>query len=94
MIAGIHSDLSEIGGKFKTEISKLSKNITVSEFAKMASNFLQLGSDEENLEKYENGNVVGVTEDVVAFTRDIVMNPRTWLNFLVPDNDDFDGSCS
>ncbi|TYG95123.1 hypothetical protein ES288_A11G243200v1, partial [Gossypium darwinii] len=90
LIAGIHSDLSEIGGKFKTEISKLSKNITVSEFAKMASNFLQLGSDEENLEKYENGNVVGVTEDVVAFTRDIVMNPRTWLNFLVPDNDDFD----
>ncbi|KAG8478465.1 hypothetical protein CXB51_028377 [Gossypium anomalum] len=90
LIAGIYSDLSEIGGKFKTEISKLSRNITVSEFAKMASNFLQLGSDEENLEKYESGNVVGVTEDVVAFARDIAMHPRTWLNFPVPDNDDFD----
>nr|KJB43951.1 hypothetical protein B456_007G225700 [Gossypium raimondii] len=90
LISGIRSDLSEIGGKFKTEISKLSKNIAVSEFTKMASNFLQLGSDEENLEKYESGNVVGVTEDVVAFARDIAMHPRTWLDFPVPDNDDFD----
>ncbi|MBA0803248.1 hypothetical protein Gohar_013485 [Gossypium harknessii] len=90
LISGIRSDLSEIGGKFKTEISKLSKNIAVSEFTKMASNFLQLGSDEENLEKYESGNVVGVTEDAVAFARDIAMHPRTWLDFPVPDNDDFD----
>ncbi|KAH1082493.1 hypothetical protein J1N35_022254 [Gossypium stocksii] len=90
LIARICSDLSEIGGKFKTEISKLSKNITVSEFTKMASTFLQLGSDEENLEKYESENVVGVTEDVVAFARDIAMHPITWLDFPVPDNNDFD----
>ncbi|KAA3474055.1 BSD domain-containing protein [Gossypium australe] len=74
LIAGIRSDLSEIGGKFKTEISKLSKNIAVS----------------EESEKYESGNVVGVTEDVVAFARDIAMHPRTWLDFPVPDNGDFD----
>lgn len=92
LIAGIRSDLSEIGGKFKIEISKLSKNIAVSEFTKMASNFLQLGSEEDNLEKYKSGNVVGVTEDVVAFARDIAMHPRTWLAFPVPDDGAFDGN--
>ncbi|XP_022751178.1 uncharacterized protein LOC111299921 [Durio zibethinus] len=90
LIAGIRSDLSEIGGKFKTGISKLSNNIAVSEFTKIASNFLQFGSDEESLEKYESGNVVGLTEEVVAFARDIAMHPETWLDFPVPDNDDFD----
>ncbi|XP_022741153.1 uncharacterized protein LOC111292823 [Durio zibethinus] len=90
LIAGIRSDLSEIGGKFKTGISKLSNNIAVSEFTKIASNFLQFGSEEESLEKYESGNVVGLTEEVVAFVRDIAMHPETWLDFPVRDDDDFD----
>ncbi|XP_007047586.2 PREDICTED: uncharacterized protein LOC18611318 [Theobroma cacao] len=90
LIAGIRSDLTEIGGKFKTGISKLSNNIAVSEFTKIASNFLQFGSEEESLEKYESGNVVGLTEEVVAFARDIAMHPETWLDFPVPDDDDFD----
>ncbi|XVF15400.1 hypothetical protein REPUB_Repub09cG0149600 [Reevesia pubescens] len=90
LIAGIRSDLSEIGGKFKTGISKLSNNINVSEFTKIASNFLQFGSEEESLEKYESGKVVGLTEEVVVFARDIAMHPETWLNFPVPDVDDFD----
>ncbi|XVE82958.1 hypothetical protein DITRI_Ditri16bG0047100 [Diplodiscus trichospermus] len=90
LIAGIRSDLSEIGGKFKSEISKLSNNIAVSEFTKIASNFLQFGSEEENLERYESGNVVGLSEEVVAFARDIAMHPETWLDFPVPDADDFD----
>ncbi|OMP01782.1 hypothetical protein COLO4_11604 [Corchorus olitorius] len=90
LIAGIRSDLSEIGGKFKTGISKLSNNIAVSEFTKIASNFLQFGSEEESLEKYQSGSVVGLTEEVVAFARDIAMHPETWLDFPVPDYDDFD----
>ncbi|XVE86969.1 hypothetical protein DITRI_Ditri18aG0078400 [Diplodiscus trichospermus] len=87
LIAGIRSDLSEIGGKFKSGISKLSNNIAVSEFTKIASNFLQFGSEEESLEKYESGNVVGLTEEVVAFARDLATHPETWLDFPVPDND-------
>ncbi|XVF17492.1 hypothetical protein REPUB_Repub10bG0127400 [Reevesia pubescens] len=90
LIAGIRSDLSEIGGKFKSGISKLSNNITVSEFTKIASNFLQFGSEEASLENYVSGNIVGLTEEVVAFARDIAMHPETWLDFPVPDDDDFD----
>ncbi|KAE8725656.1 hypothetical protein F3Y22_tig00008262pilonHSYRG00007 [Hibiscus syriacus] len=90
LMAGIRSDLSEIGGRFKTEFSKLSKNIAVSEFTKIASNFLQFGSEEESLERYENANVVGLTEEVVAFARDIAMHQETWLDFPVPDDDGFD----
>ncbi|GAB4849114.1 hypothetical protein Ancab_003922 [Ancistrocladus abbreviatus] len=88
-IAGIRNDLSEIGGKFRTGISKLSSNKTVSELTKIASNLLQFGSEEdESLEDYAQRGVVGVTEEVVAFARDVALHPETWLDFPLPDDDD------
>ncbi|KAL0350477.1 UNVERIFIED_CONTAM: hypothetical protein Sradi_4196900 [Sesamum radiatum] len=98
-ILGIRSDFAEIGGKFRSGISRLSNNINVSEITKMASNFLQLESDDENQETGKKvdftslGNgAVGVTEEVVAFARDIAMHPETWLDFPLPQNagDDVD----
>ncbi|CAJ1929217.1 unnamed protein product [Sphenostylis stenocarpa] len=89
VIAGIRNDFAEIGGKFKSGISKLSGHKTVSEFTKIASSFLQLGSQEE----YDLDGVVGVTEDVVAFARSVALHPETWLDFPLPDDadsDDFD----
>ncbi|KAI5436633.1 uncharacterized protein LOC127122951 [Lathyrus oleraceus] len=89
VIAGIRSDFAEISGKFKSGISKISGNKTVSEFTKIASSFLQIGSDEE----YNLDGVVGVTEEVVAFARNLTMHPETWLDFPLPDDpdsDDFD----
>lgn len=89
VIAGIRNDFAEISGKFKSGISKISGNKTVSEFTKIASSFLQLGSDEE----YDLDGVVGVTEDVVGFARSIALHPETWLDFPLPedaDSDDFD----
>ncbi|KAK4393492.1 hypothetical protein Sango_1820000 [Sesamum angolense] len=92
-ILGIRSDFAEIGGKFRSGISRLSNNINVSEITKMASNFLQLESDDENEETGKKvgftslGNgAVGVTEEVVAFARDIAMHPETWLDFPLPQN--------
>ncbi|OWM82085.1 uncharacterized protein LOC116208128 [Punica granatum] len=91
LIAGIRSDFAEIGGKFKTGISKLSQNKTVWEFTKIASNFLQLGSESEFIDADLVGNAVGVTEEVLAFARNIAMHPETWLDFPLPDdNDDSD----
>ncbi|CAI9766875.1 unnamed protein product [Fraxinus pennsylvanica] len=98
--SGIRTDLAEIGGRFRSGISKLSNNINVTEITKMASNFLQLESDDEigNTEHfdYASKKVVGVTEEVVAFARDIAMHPKTWLDFPLPENDgdddDFDMS--
>lgn len=96
-IDGIRSDLSEIGGRFRTGISKLSSNKAVSEFSKIASNFLQFVSEEgETLEDYARGGVVGITEEVVAFARDVAMHPETWLDFPLPnghdEEEDFDMS--
>ncbi|KAL6993876.1 hypothetical protein U1Q18_011987 [Sarracenia purpurea var. burkii] len=87
-ITGIRSDLAEIGGRFRSGISKLSNNIAVSEFTKIASNFLQLGSEQEGFGS--GATAVGVTEEVVAFARDIAMHPETWMDFPLPDDDDGD----
>ncbi|XAR57693.1 hypothetical protein NMG60_11025936 [Bertholletia excelsa] len=92
-IDGIRSDFAEIGGKFRSGISKLSNTAAVSEFTKIASNFLQLALEEDNYGS--SSGAVGVTDEVVAFARDIAMHPETWLDFPLPDNDedgDFDMS--
>ncbi|KAF9678155.1 hypothetical protein SADUNF_Sadunf07G0005500 [Salix dunnii] len=84
-IAGIRSDFAEIGGKFKSGISKLSTNKTVSEFTKIASDLLQLGPDsnDDEIETIET-TALGVTEEVVGFARDVAMHPETWLDFPIP----------
>ncbi|XP_021717967.1 uncharacterized protein LOC110685755 [Chenopodium quinoa] len=93
-ITGIRNDLSEIGGRFRSGISKLSTNKAVSEFSKIASNILQFASEEDlSIEDYAKRGVVGATEEVVAFARDVAMHPETWIDFPLPDDDedeDFD----
>lgn len=89
VIAGIRSDFAEIGGKFKSGISKLSSNMAVSEFTKIASNLLQFGSEEE---AEAAGLALGVTPEVLAFVRNVSMHPETWLDFPLSDDDeDSDG---
>lgn len=96
LIAGIRNDFVEIGGRFRTGISKLSGNIPVSEFTKIASNFLQLGTEgTDSKERDVVGDAIGVTEEVVGFARDLALHPETWLDFPFPDEDDnFDGTFS
>lgn len=89
-IVGLQTDFAEISGKFRSGISLLSSNMAVSEITKMASNLLQLGPEEEEEGKgfdLDKG-VAGVTEEVVAFVRDIAMHPETWLDFPLPENED------
>ncbi|KAG7535643.1 BSD domain [Arabidopsis thaliana x Arabidopsis arenosa] len=85
LIAGIRNDFAEIGGRFRTGISKLSGNLPVSEFTKIASNFLQLSSEDVDPKDYD---VIGVTEELVLFVKDLAMHPDTWLDFPLPDEDD------
>ncbi|XP_020884750.1 uncharacterized protein LOC110229306 [Arabidopsis lyrata subsp. lyrata] len=82
LIAGIRNDFAEIGGRFRTGISKLSGNLPVSEFTKIASNFLQLNSEDVDYD------VIGVTEELVVFVKDLAMHPETWLDFPLPGDDD------
>ncbi|WOH05389.1 hypothetical protein DCAR_0624805 [Daucus carota subsp. sativus] len=90
VIPNIRNDFAEIGGKFRSGISKISNNMAVvSEItSKMASNFLQLGVENEEGRDYYEFGAVGVTDRVVDFVRDVVMHPETWLDFPLPDSDD------
>ncbi|XP_039052262.1 uncharacterized protein LOC120193906 [Hibiscus syriacus] len=90
-IVGIGDDFAEIGGTL----------------SKMASDYLPFGQ-EENQEQYEMENgieeeedqefdVLGITDEVLAFARNIAHHPETWLDFsLDPDEDldDFDMSAA
>ncbi|XP_076940364.1 uncharacterized protein LOC143609508, partial [Bidens hawaiensis] len=76
-VTGIRRDFAEIGGRFRSGISKLSD---VSEITKLASNILQLSPDAE---------AVGVTDEVLGFVRDVTMHPGTWMDFpLLEDEED------
>ena len=96
-IGGIRSDFAEIGGRFRSGISKLSSAKAVSEISKIASSFLQFDSDgeEEEINKVESGgvDVIGVTEEVLTFAQNISMHPETWLDFpLFYDDEAADGT--
>ncbi|KAL6838588.1 hypothetical protein ACP4OV_031644 [Aristida adscensionis] len=76
-IAGIRSDLAEIGGRVKSGISMLQNNLAVAEISKIASSLLPFGDGEAD----EGEPVAGVTEEVVVFVRHISTRPETWLDF-------------
>uniref|UniRef100_A0ACD5T8M1 Uncharacterized protein n=1 Tax=Avena sativa TaxID=4498 RepID=A0ACD5T8M1_AVESA len=76
-IAGIRSDLAEIGGRVRSGISMLQSNLAVAEISKIASSLLPFGEEEAD----EGEPVVGATEEVVVFVRHISTRPETWLDF-------------
>ncbi|KAK3162040.1 hypothetical protein QOZ80_1BG0084540 [Eleusine coracana subsp. coracana] len=83
-IAGIRSDLAEIGGRVRTGISMLSNANAVAEFSKIASSFLPFGPGEG---EEGDGEAVGVTDEVVVFVKNISKHPETWLDFPLFVND-------
>lgn len=101
--AGIRSDFAEIGGTLKTGIARLSNNVTINGISKIAYNFLSVQEEEEELEEVEVGeehedehvaDVVGVTDEVLAFARNIACHPETWLDFpMLFDDEDFSDDC-
>uniref|UniRef100_A0ACD5W106 Uncharacterized protein n=1 Tax=Avena sativa TaxID=4498 RepID=A0ACD5W106_AVESA len=90
-VAGIRSDLAEIGGRVRSGISMLSNANAVAEISKIASSFLPFVPEEEEEDEVE---AVGVTEEVVVFVRHISTHPETWRDFplFVDDRhaDDFE----
>ncbi|KAI3785160.1 hypothetical protein L1987_44273 [Smallanthus sonchifolius] len=87
-ISGIRRDFAEIGGRFRSGISKLSTNIDVSEITKLASNFLQISPDGGDYVLSRDAEAIGVTDEVLTFVRDITMHPETWLGFPLPEDED------
>ncbi|KAD5960947.1 hypothetical protein R6Q59_013954 [Mikania micrantha] len=89
-ISGVRRDFAEIGERFRSGILKVSNDIDVSAITKLASDFLQMDSEDDNEDSsdgYGDG-AVGVSDDVVAFAGDIAMHPETWLDFPLPENED------
>ncbi|KAJ3672807.1 hypothetical protein LUZ60_006181 [Juncus effusus] len=77
-----------------------SPSVTGFDISKIASSFLQLKSEDEYEEEEEEDagvsgdegfDAIGVTDEVLAFARNISMHPETWLDFpLLPDEDEPD----
>ncbi|KAM0017998.1 hypothetical protein Hdeb2414_s0027g00694291 [Helianthus debilis subsp. tardiflorus] len=65
---GLKNDLAEIGDSLKTLLSPKKAVTGISKFA-------------SNLIKFDKGDVVGVTDDVVDFVREISTRPECWLDF-------------
>jgi hypothetical protein len=54
---------------------------------------LRVAHEEEEVE--EDWDVIGITEEVLAFATNIARHPETWLDFpLLPDDDESDGPFS
>ncbi|MFS7983246.1 putative BSD domain-containing protein [Helianthus anomalus] len=80
-VSGIRRHFAEIGGRFRSGISKLSSNIHVSEITKLATNILQLSPEDA-------AEAIGVTDEVLAFVRDVTMLPDTWIEFPIDEDED------
>ncbi|KAJ0807463.1 hypothetical protein HanOQP8_Chr00c034g0729851 [Helianthus annuus] len=65
---GLKNDLAEIGDSLKTLLSPKKAVTGISKFA-------------SNLIKFDKGDVVGVTDVVVDFVREISTRPECWLDF-------------
>ncbi|GJM93024.1 hypothetical protein PR202_ga09540 [Eleusine coracana subsp. coracana] len=78
-IAGIRSDLAEIGGRVRNRhLDAVERQRAVAEFSKIASSFLPFGPGEG---EEGDGEAVGVTDEVVVFVKNISKHPETWLDF-------------
>ncbi|OMO57700.1 hypothetical protein COLO4_35178 [Corchorus olitorius] len=92
-LLGIRNDLAEIGGSFKSGLSMLSSNKTVTEISRFASSFLQFPNeddhgDHDDEDDDEDDEVPGITEDVVDFVKEISNRPEFWTDFpLSLDNE-------
>ncbi|XP_042487054.1 uncharacterized protein LOC122067287 [Macadamia integrifolia] len=100
-LLGIRNDFAEIGGSFKSGLSLLSTNKAVNEISRLASNFLQFpkdGDDEEDGDVDESsvedhgGEIVGVTEEVLEFVREMSLRPECWTDCPLSLDNDFEMS--
>ncbi|WOL00495.1 hypothetical protein Cni_G09208 [Canna indica] len=79
VISGIITDLSEIGGGFRTGLSRLS-------VAFRSSHDLARGSSPD---REDDAMDIGVSHEVLEFIGSLVKSPVTWLEFPVSMDDEF-----
>lgn len=90
---GFRGGVGEIGGRLRSAIANPSSNREASEIAHMDSEFLPFRSDgRDSVEEYDFDGIPGITEEVLAFARNIAHHPETWLDFPLEEEDDLDGT--
>ncbi|XP_058112071.1 uncharacterized protein LOC131255388 [Magnolia sinica] len=92
LLGGIRNDFAEIGGTFKTGLSRLSSHTAVNEISRLASTLLQFQPDGDADDDEGSVSVVGVTEEVLEFANGMSASPLPWLEFPRLPKDDFDMS--
>ena len=84
-ISRIGRKFSNVDGSFRREKPKISgtdPNLVGSE---------EVGYEESDSEECDLLCSVGITEEVLAFARNIAMHPETWLDFPIDEEEDTDG---
>ncbi|CAN1825581.1 hypothetical protein LINPERHAP1_LOCUS31219 [Linum perenne] len=77
--SGFGQEFAEIGGRFKSGVTEISKL--------MGSGYFQFGSEDNVL---ASEGLVGITDEVLAFASNIAMHPETWLDFPLDEEEDLD----
>lgn len=78
-LLGIRNDLVEIGGSFKSGLSKLSSNKAVTGISKFASTLLQFQNQDGYDDEFDG--VPGITEEIVEFVKKISERAECWTEF-------------
>ncbi|KAK9047601.1 hypothetical protein V6N11_053440 [Hibiscus sabdariffa] len=88
-VAGIRDDFSEIGGT----LSKMASDYLPFGLGEdQEENELENGSGQEEEEEDHEFNVARITDEVLAFARNIAHHPETWLDFPLDPDEDLDGN--
>ncbi|KAJ8773285.1 hypothetical protein K2173_028462 [Erythroxylum novogranatense] len=104
--SGIKTDFTEIGGRFRsgvTEMSKMASNYfqfgsgidegeCESEMRGECESEMRRENEDSDTEESEECRelATGITDEVLAFARNIAMHPETWLDFPLDEEDDLD----
>ncbi|CAI0393451.1 unnamed protein product [Linum tenue] len=98
--SGIRQEFAEIGGRFRSGVTEISKGDRLEtqveeEEEEGGEEYYYEEADGEDLETEEYDDdwaakVVGITDEVLAFARNIAMHPETWLDFPLDEEEDLD----
>ena len=99
--SGIGHDFAEIGGRLKNMSKMASNYFPFGSEENGRENFRgenleeletgEFGGEDGDDEDWELEGAVGITDEVLAFARNIAMHPETWLDFPLDEEEDLDG---
>ncbi|CAN1341329.1 hypothetical protein LINPERPRIM_LOCUS39134 [Linum perenne] len=90
--SGLGQEFAEIGGRFKSGVTEISKGREQEEGDEEGDDYYE-EAEESETEEFDDdwaAQVVGITDEVLAFASNIAMHPETWLDFPLDEEEDLD----